>query len=181
MNGHNNSIEDLQSYVKRLQQTHLNVIARQCEQASEQAAKLQKLDNHRSTSQYITLCNKLVSEIKQYLKVKNESFLPYIDKLNEKESEGHDCSKCTGVGCNLKHATQLAELKQSHAFVKDMLARLQMASLPLYSETMYPDMYRVLRNHMALLENNLADLFLIEETYLIPKVAEAQKNINAHS
>jgi hypothetical protein len=56
-----------------------------------------------------------------------------------------------------------------------------MASLPLYTETIYPDAYRVLRNQMALIENSLTELFFLEENYLIPKVAEAQKIINASS
>lgn len=54
-----------------------------------------------------------------------------------------------------------------------------MVALPLYSETMYPDVYRLLRNHMALIENTLTELFSIEETRLIPKIIESQKKINA--
>jgi hypothetical protein len=56
---------------------------------------------------------------------------------------------------------------------------LQTAVLPLYSDTVYPDSYRVLRNQMALLEDSMAELFLLEENYLMPKVIQAQKAINA--
>jgi hypothetical protein len=38
----------------------------------------------------------------------------------------------------------------------------------------------VLRNQMALLENSLTELYFVEEAYLIPKVTEAQKNINVN-
>jgi hypothetical protein len=34
---------------------------------------------------------------------------------------------------------------------------------------------------MALIENSLTELFFLEEKYLIPKVSEAQKIINASS
>jgi len=54
-----------------------------------------------------------------------------------------------------------------------------MAALPLYAETIYPDVYRLLRNHMALIGSSLTDLYTAEEIQLIPKVIEAQRNINA--
>ena len=73
----------------------------------------------------------------------------------------------------------LIELKESHSRIKDILYRLQMVALPLYAETLYPDVYRVLRNQMALLENSLTELFFIEDAYLIPKVIDAQKKIHA--
>lgn len=76
---------------------------------------------------------------------------------------------------------QLMELMASHNNIKGILYRLQMVSLPLYSETIYPDAYRILRNQMALIENGLTELFFLEEHYLIPKIVEAQKIINAGS
>ena len=81
----------------------------------------------------------------------------------------------------MQHDMQLNDLKQSHMQLKDIIYRVQMVALPLYSETIYPDVYRLLRNHMALIENSLTELYSVEETRLIPKVTEAQKNINAHS
>jgi hypothetical protein len=124
------------------------------------------------------MCINLAEEIQQYIRNKKEHFVPYVQALSDKVKEGHDCSNCTGNGCSLQHDIQLIELKQAHAKLKDILNRLQMVTLPLYSDTIYPDVYRILRNNMALLENCLGELFHIEETYLIPKVTEAQKNIN---
>jgi hypothetical protein len=173
--------EELQPFVKKLEQTHYNVMDSLCEATRKQVRKLQELEVQQSTSQYITLCGRLIDEMQQYIKIKKESFIPYVTKLYEKDKDGHDCSKCTGNSCNLQHNVQLAELKQSHIHIKDILYRLQMVSLPLYSETIYPHIYRILRNQMALLENNLTELFLIEETYLIPKVTEVQKSINVHN
>ena len=171
--------EDLQPFVKRLEQSHYSAINVLCEGTRKQAKKLQELENHQATSQYITLCNRLIDEIQHYIKNKTDNFIPYVNKLNEKESESHDCNNCNGNSCSLQHTAQLNELKEAHVQIKDILYRLQMVSLPLYSETIYPDVYRILRNQMALLENNLTELFLLEETYLIPKVIELQKSIHA--
>lgn len=54
-----------------------------------------------------------------------------------------------------------------------------MAALPLYSGAIHLDLYKILQNQMALLENCLAELLVLEETQLIPKIMEAQSNINA--
>jgi hypothetical protein len=63
--------------------------------------------------------------------------------------------------------------------MRSILNRLQVVALPLYSDTAFPDAYRVLRNQMALIENGLTELFFLEENYLLPKVVDAQKRINA--
>jgi hypothetical protein len=170
---------ELQPFVKKLEQSHYDVIISLCEVTRKQAKKLEDLEVHQITSQYITLCNRLIDEIEDYIRLKKDSFIPYVNSLFEKDKDGHDCAKCTGNSCAMQHTAQLNELKESHVVIKDILYRLQMVALPLYSETIYPDVYRVLRNQMALLENNLTELFMLEETYLIPKVIEIQKNIHA--
>lgn len=172
--------EALKPLVERVDRSYYNVINTLCETAKKQARKLQELEVHQSTSQYITLCNRILDEIQRYVKNKKDHFLPYMNELFEKQETGHDCRNCTGTGsCDMQHNLQLMELKESHAQIKDILYRLQMVALPLYSETIYPDVYRILRSHMALIENSLTELFSVEETLLIPKVSEAQKTINA--
>ena len=81
----------------------------------------------------------------------------------------------------MQHELQLNDLKQSQSQLKDILNRIQMVALPLYSETIYPDVYRLLRNHMALIENTLNELYSVEETRLIPRIIEAQKTINVRN
>ncbi len=170
----------LQPFVEILDKECYNTIEELCQIAKKQAAKLNELEVRHSTSQYVSLCSKLIEEIANYIQFRKEQFIPYVQKLNEKDSNGHDCTNCSGP-CNIQHEGLLMELKDSHLHIKDTLYRLQMAVLPLYSETIYPDVYRVLRNQMALLENNLTELFFFEENYLVPKVEEAQKNIHARS
>ncbi len=151
-----------------------------CDNTNQQADKLDKLELHQSTSQYITLCNNLIADVRACIIDRREKYMPYINSLSEKVATNHDCTGCTG-SCKLNHDIQLLEMKSTHSNIKSVLYRLQMASLPLYTETIYPDAYRVLRNQMALIENSLTELFFLEEKYLIPKVAEAQKIINASS
>jgi hypothetical protein len=171
---------DLVTLIHNLEQHYYNVIESLCITAQKQAMRLQELETHQSTSQYVSLCKRLIEDIQKYIVSRKSNVIPYIIKLTEKQKDNHDCANCEG-GCKLQHDVNLAELKDSHKRIKDTLNRLQMAALPLYSETIYPDVYRVLRNQMALLENSLTELFFIEDAYLIPKVIEAQNIIHAGS
>ena len=170
----------LSDFVKRLTEECYSELDKLCTIAGRQADKLDGLESQLSTSQYTTLCNALIREITQCLAIRKEIYVPYIESLIHKVVDNHDCSTCTG-SCKVNHDMQLLEIKASHNTIKGILYRLQMVSLPLYSETIYPDAYRILRNQMALIENNLTELFFLEEHYLIPKVIDAQKTINAAS
>ena len=64
-------------------------------------------------------------------------YAPYFYELHQKEDASHDCSNCTG-NCQAGHNIKLAEIKESIARIKDLPNRLQMMSLPLHSETLYP-------------------------------------------
>lgn len=164
-------------FVERLLDDYYDNIERLCEVARKQADKVALLEKDRSASQYTSLCNDLIQEAQQHIKSRKEKYIPYIHQLSEKVSTNHDCAHCTG-GCKMNHVSQPVELKASNDTMRKMVNRLQMVSLPLYAETIYPDEYRILRNQMALLETHLTELFFLENTYLIPKILEAQKNIN---
>jgi hypothetical protein len=170
--------ESLLPLIERIDKSYYDVIINLCNTAMKHALRLQELELHNVTSQYVSQCIRLIDEIKHYITIKKEHFVPYVQSLFEKQAAGHDCSSCQG-GCTMRHEMQLSELRQSHVQLKDVISRVQMVSLPLYSETIYPDVYRLLRNHMALLENTLTELFSIEETRLLAKIVEAQKKINS--
>ena len=165
-------------FIEKLDKECYDTIQGLCNIAKKQAVKLSILEVHQTTSQYVPLCTTLIEEIEGYIRYRKEKLIPYITKLSEKDTDGHDCGSCSGGACKLQHNVELMELEDSHRMIKDTLYRLQMAVLPLYSETIYPDAYRILRNQMALLENGLTELFFFEGTYLLPKIIEAQKNIN---
>ena len=164
----------------KLDKDYYDVILELCQGAINNASKLQELEVQRPTSQYIILCNNLIADIQKYIQTRKVYFIPYIHELHEKDSTKHDCGNCSGK-CHMQHDMKLGELKESHKQIKDIVSHLQMMSLPLHAETIYPDVYKLLRNQMVLLENTLTDLLYLEDSYLLPKLTEAQKNINAHS
>jgi hypothetical protein len=171
---------DSQALLKKLVQDFYSVIEDLTTAIQKNATRLQDLEIHLPTSQYIILCNRLVDDIRYLIKNKKEHLIPYLHALFERDTEAHDCRNCgKGGACDLKHDLHLKELNNSHFQIKEILYHLQMASLPLYSETIYPEHYRQLRNQMALLENTLTELYFVEVTYLTPKVVDAQKNIHA--
>lgn len=171
---------ELEPLVKRLTADYYTKLQAMCSTAAAQAKKLKALEVQQPASHYLDLCSTLTTEVLDFIQLRTETMVPYILTLHSKNATGHDCTNCAG-GCNMQHELKLMELKKSHAGLKDILNKLQMAALPLYSETLYPDAYRVLRNHMALIENGLMELYYAEEAYLIPKVGEAQMNINARN
>jgi hypothetical protein len=170
----------LMPFVEKLMDDYYDNIERLCDTAQKQADKVAKLEMNRSGSQYTTLCHDIIQEAGQHIQNRKDKYIPYIHQLSDKVVTQHDCSFCSG-GCKMNHISQPLELKASNETMRKMVNRLQMVSLPLYAETIYPDEYRILRNQMALLENNLTELFFLENTYLIPKILEAQKNINVAS
>ena len=171
----------LKSFAEKLQEVYYNELGVFCNDAKKQVLKLDELEKHVTPSHYVIQCTSLVKEIQNYINQRTEHLIPYLLELHDKGAGDHDCSKCSGTGgCSVKHELQLVELAQSHRDFKFILRRLQMVALPLYAETLFPDDYRILRNQMALLENGLTELFMFEDAFLIPKIKEAQKNINAH-
>ena len=173
----NHNDVNLLSFGNKLNVDYYGAIEELCAAASKSTTRLRALEIHQPTSQYILLCDKLLAEIATYIVDRRVHFMPYFKELFEKTAANHNCATCAG-GCYAQHDLKFQELIQSQLKVKDFLYRLQMLSLPLHAESIYPDVYRVLRNQIALLENSLTDLSYLEEAYLIPKVADAQKQIN---
>lgn len=169
---------NLQQFVSKLRENCYHEIENLCGNARKQIGSLTQIGAKQSPLQYITTCNDIIAEIDLYITSRKEKFIPYLQKLSEKVGANHDCSNCSG-GCKLDHDLHFLELKASNAGIKNILSRLQTIVLPLYSDTAFPDGYRILRNQMALIENSLTELFFLEENYLLPKVMEAQKSINA--
>ena len=171
---------DLAPCAERLSKECYDPLEKMCIHTQKQVSKLEGLESQLVTSQYTTLCNKLINEILDNLRTRKDTYIPYMKSLAEKVEAEHNCSTCSG-GCKVNHDFQVLELQASHQNIKTILNRLNMVSLPLYSDTIYPDTYRVLRNQMALIENMLTELLFLEEHYLIPKIVASQKAINAGS
>lgn len=170
---------NLSQFVDKLRADCYAKIEKLCENISQQTNTL-RTHASQSISQYTSACNDLISEITAYMIERREKYMPYFEQLSVKADTNHDCSNCSG-SCKLNHDLYLIEFKASHAGIKNILTRLQMTTLPLYSDTAFADSYRVLRAQMALLESELSELFFLEENYLLPKITEAQKMIHAGS
>jgi hypothetical protein len=169
---------NLVQLVERLRKDSYDEVVGLCDNATKQIGRLENTGLQHATTQYTSTCGELIAEIRMYMAERKEKFIPYLQSLSEKAETNHDCSSCSG-GCKINHDLQLIELKASHSGMRSILNRLQVVALPLYSDTALPDAYRVLRNQMALIENGLTELFFLEENYLLPKVVDAQKRINA--
>lgn len=173
-----NAESDLLDFAKKLKEDSYDKIEKLCTSILSQVLVLEARENAQRTSQYLLTCRDIANRIEGYIMTRKDRYLPYLEELSEKVRDQHNCSECSG-GCKINHDMQVMELKASAATIKSILGTLQTAVLPLYSDTVYPDSYRVLRNQMALLEDSMAELFLLEENYLMPKVIQAQKAINA--
>jgi hypothetical protein len=176
----NYSNDELKPFVETLLDKYYNSLETLCESAGKQAAKVNSLETEQTASEYVALCNDIIHETEQYVTTRKEKSIPYIHQLLERLASSHDCRDCSG-SCKLNHDLQIIEFNGSHGDIKKVMNRLQLATLPLYSQTMYPDEYRILRNRMALLEMSMTELFFLENNYLLPKIVEAQKKINASS
>jgi hypothetical protein len=170
--------EALKPFTEKLYDDYYSSIETLSDSARKQAEKVTSLETETTASEYALLCCTIIDEIKQHIRNRKETLIPYVHQLIEKSAANHDCKGCTG-SCKLNHDLQVIDLTVSNEAAKKVLRRLQLATLPLYSQTMYPDEYRVLRNRMALIEMNMTELFFLEHSYLVPKIIEAQKTINA--
>jgi hypothetical protein len=146
--------------------------------AKAQCRKITLLEASTSAHQYVSLCDVIVIELGRYISDRVDKYIPYIQELSQKVQDRHNCTHCSG-GCKVNHDMYVVELSATNESMKRLLARLQMIALPLYAQTMFPYEYKLLRSIMAMLEVSLAELFFLENNYLVPKITEAQKSINA--
>ena len=170
----------LKPFAEKLRSDYYNAIATSCGNAKKQCEKIQSIERQAPPLQYASLCAGVIADIEKHVSGRMLIHIPYLHKLSAKVADSHDCSQCSG-GCRMAHDMHITELSVTNAGMSKALSRLHMATLPLYSETCFPDEYRVLRSAMTILETNLTELFFLERNYLVPKIAEAQGSINAGS
>jgi hypothetical protein len=130
---------------------------------------------------YTGLCTNLSTILGQYMRLRRLVLLPYLQELQDKEEDGHDCKSCGG-GCSLQHTSQVNSMRQAHAEISEILDHLQPAAIKLSvaSQNEHHERYQQLRSDMMQLELQLRELLFIEESALIPRILELQQNIGAH-
>ena len=169
---------ELKSFAEKLTLEYYDSIEILCGDIKRQSDKIKGLELSESSLQYVSQCEKIIADIERHVKDRKRIYVPYVKTLSEKVRDSHDCSNCSG-GCKVNHDMHVLELNATNDDMKKVLSRLQMITLPLYSETLFPDEYRRLRSNMTLLETNVAELFFLENNYLVPKIVSAQNSINA--
>jgi len=166
---------ELLPLVEKLDHEFYEVINTLCNKSKSQVEELGLLEGKQTSSSYLTMCNALVIEIQQKIAQRKERLVNYVKTKNEFKNS------------NVKHSLQIdsdnrpikdlqaIEIKDSIWLLKNILYRLQMATLPLYPETRHIEIYKILSSNMSLLEHNLTKLFYLEETYLVPKLNEVEE------
>lgn len=171
--------------VELLEKNYFQTIEEHCQKAGEYALQLKitgytSNKNHATSPDiYISMCLGVIEDIKQCIKFRKENIIPYVLELAGKVTAGHDCSNCS-TGCAVKHASKIPEIESYHGRTKDMFGRLERLSIPVYgANNSYAEIYKLLRNEMIIIQTAVIELFFIEESALIPKIQEEQKNIHA--
>lgn len=171
------TLESLLSYLETAYYNRIEVL---CEKVELNIAELNTGEESQAAALYISLSKKLLGQVKQYIRLRRFALLPYIHELLDKEDSGHDCRSCS-TSCSIRHTAQISGIKEAHNKIKESLYRLQSVAVPIYQKPVQADAYFAMRNEMMLMDTTLTELFYLEESSLIPKVIEAQKNIHAHS
>ena len=164
--------------IHEIDKDYYDVIGDLCRHASVHAAEIEFSDHQAATKLYVNLCHQLIDEIKNHLKARKESFVPYIQTLIKKSSANHDCRSCSGK-CSVQHQLSLDEILIGHVSIKEIWLRIQQLTKPLYLEKVQSISYKILRNEIMIIESALNELLYIEENIIIPKVKDLQNAIHA--
>ncbi len=170
----NLSLKDL---AERLHLNYYEILSSMIRQATILLGELKHTDLHQTTQRYTNICSQVLECMQLYLHDRREQLVPYMNELHEKDDNLHDCSTCEG-NCNVRHYSYLMNLQESHGKLRKLFYELQTGALPLYSSTVYPAVYRKLRDEMLLIDAIARELMYIEEAEMIPKIVQSQKKIN---
>lgn len=118
-------------------------------------------------------------ELKQFVQLRKDVYVPYVFELFDKSANGHNCSQCSGR-CDVQHSLKNYEFNSSLQHIKQVASHIK-TGLPMLANAPFDGKLKVLHNEVNLLYNMLIDLWSIERNILLPKIEEAQKKINARS
>ncbi len=170
--------KNLSRLIEDVNTSHYDRLRAMCHDLEDALERLRHHDFPAEAALYMSLAEKLREQVDGQLNWRSEIFVPYVHDLYRKNEERHDCSQCSG-GCNIGHTSRLLSLKESHQKIKELLYRLQMVALPLYSDTKFPKEYKQLRDAIMLMDTELTRLFYLEESVVVPGIKEMQKQIHA--
>jgi len=171
--------ENLVDLMQQFQINHYLPIRETCIGICAEAQELSNQPAPTSVHLYASLCIKLTEEIREELDRNNATLVPYLRQLHEKELTGHNCLSCAG-GCKIKHVQQVQIIREAQQKIKEIIYRLGQLSHPIneqHPENRAP--HEKLQRDIQQLDNQITEIFYLEEAILIPKILDAQININA--
>jgi len=171
--------KNLKNLISYLDINYYNPVALLCEKADLQITIRHNGDGQQAAFQYTSLSKQLTTTVTQYIRLRHSALLPYVQKLIDKKDSGHDCS-FGNTSCTSRHAAQICRIKLGHTTIHGVLSQLRAVVLPLEHPALHSEDYKELCATVAVLDRNLTDIFHLEESTLIPKVMDAQRNIHAH-
>jgi hypothetical protein len=97
--------------------------------------------------------------VQDFIQFRKEVIAPYVHELFGKVTTGHNCISCSGT-CEVRHTLKTVEFKNSIEALK-VMGITGILPVPLMGA--------------------MNEMLYIEEHILMPKILEAQKEINVHS
>jgi len=171
----NISLEELSA---RLHKDYYQIIEILCKSITQQCEDLKSVNLSEESRIYVTLSKSHIPEVLKYIDHRWQVFGPYVTELIEKDVAGHDCANCSGK-CGLQHNAKLLDLTLSIEEIKVTADRIR--SILSQKSNIIDKEIKMLQNKISLLENLLNEAIYIEQTFLMPKVKNMQKTINATS
>lgn len=168
--------EGLQCLVTQLRQKKYPQLEALAKVVYSDTLAVQINDIHDADRRYSSLCIKLHDQVTQYLRLHQLVLIPYISDLIKKRDMGHDCRTCGG-GCSLYQTAHKSDIREAQIGMKEILSWLDEAATNLAE---FPQEWQMLRGNVSMLHIALTELFLIEESELIPMMIQLQKNIGVY-
>lgn len=171
--------ENLVDLMHQFQLNHYLPIRETCIEICTEAHDISRKPAPTSVHLYASLCIKLTEEIQEELDRNNATLVPYVKQLHEKESTGHNCLSCSG-GCKIRHTQQIQIIREAQQKIKEIIYRLGQLAHPVNEQGAESMMQNeTLQQKIQQLDNQITELFYLEEAILIPKIMDAQNSINA--
>jgi hypothetical protein len=173
------TLQDLQQLLNTLDGKYVQLDALR-ERVNGILSEVQFKEGNGSLKQYASLCTNLSAQLGQYMRLRRFVLLPYLQDLQHKEEEGHDCKSC-GSRCRVQHASYIASMREAHAGFRELADHLQPAAVDTCNIAVQPfPEFRSLLAGMMEMERVLNELLFIEESVLVPMIVNLQRNIGAY-
>lgn len=137
-------------------------------------------DLHGIAAPHIKAAEHLVREAEQHQQWRHSILVPYLQELQEKKRENHDCRQCTH-SCGTRHSLYVQEIRNAHSRIWSALYQVRAMAWPHHGGGDQHDVYQLLRETVAGLCDVLTELIDAEEQHFVPSLLTLQKTIHART